>query len=121
VGLLIPFYNNSAPVNKKFQRLVGSNFIDAQAEVLFTVRIVLQNSGVSDYPNYWVAFPWPEFDRLESQSGAKTSVTITIAKGHLWDNGLVPFEPPIEGRSEGGCPVLQTFPEGHRSRIVSGK
>jgi hypothetical protein len=48
VGLLTPFYHNSGLVNKKFQRLVGGDFSDTKAEVLFTVRIVLRNSGASD-------------------------------------------------------------------------
>jgi hypothetical protein len=48
VGLLSPFYHNSAPVNKKIQGVLGGNFIDPGAEVLFRVRIVLRKSGVAD-------------------------------------------------------------------------
>ena len=48
VGLLTSFYHNSAPVNKKIHGVLGDNFIDAEAELLFTVRIVLGKSGVTD-------------------------------------------------------------------------
>jgi len=46
MGLLTFFYHNSAAVNKKIRGALGGNFLGA--EVLFTVRIVLRKSGVTD-------------------------------------------------------------------------
>jgi hypothetical protein len=46
VGLLSPFYQNSAPVNKKIQGVLGGNFVGA--DVLFTVPFVVRKSGVTD-------------------------------------------------------------------------
>ena len=67
VGLLYPFYHNSAPVNKEFRGALEGDFSDAEAEVLFTVRIVLRKSGVSDssIPKFDLTVPWLESDRLE--------------------------------------------------------
>jgi hypothetical protein len=48
VGLLSPFYHSLLRLNKKFRWVPGGNFIDAEAEVLFRDRIVLQNNGVTD-------------------------------------------------------------------------
>jgi len=44
VGSLSPFYHNSAPVNKEFRGALEGDFSDAEAEVLFTVRIVLRKA-----------------------------------------------------------------------------
>jgi hypothetical protein len=76
-----------------------------------------RQTAIQAYPNYWVAFPWPESDRLESHFGPKTSVLITIAKVQFWDTGSACFNPPVEGGSGGGSPVLQISPAGDRRRI----
>jgi len=57
-----------------------------------------------DFPNYWVAFPWPECDRHEGHFWATISGMITIAKLHFGDTGSAYFNPPVEGGSGGGSP-----------------
>ena len=48
VGLLSFLYHNLPPVNKKILWVLDGDFGDAEAEVLFTVGIVLRNSGLTD-------------------------------------------------------------------------
>ena len=54
-------------VNKKFRRVLGGDYIGADAEVLFKVRIVLRKSGVTDssFAHHWITVPWPESDGLD--------------------------------------------------------
>jgi hypothetical protein len=89
---------------------------------LFQLPIQVYQKGklrvCSDCPNYWVAFPWPESDRLDGHRWATVSAMITIGKVHTWDTGSACFEPPNEERSGGGSPVSQISPEGDRSRIA---
>jgi hypothetical protein len=82
VGLLSPFYHNLLRLNKKFRWVPGGNFIDAEAEVLFRDRIVLQNNGVTDssMAHHWVTEPLTESDRPDRHFWATISVMITIVK-----------------------------------------
>jgi hypothetical protein len=49
-----------------------------------------------DFPNYWVAFPWPESDRLGGRFRMTTSLAMTIAKVRFWVTGSACFNPPVE-------------------------
>jgi hypothetical protein len=64
--------------------------------VLFTVSIVLRNSGLTDssIAHHWVTEPSTESDRLGGHFWPKTSLMITIAKVHRRDTGSACFAPP---------------------------
>ena len=93
---------------------------EPQHPVKITITIVLRKSGVTDLsiPKFDLTAPRPEADRLDWHFWATLSGMITIAKFYLWDIGSVLFASAIEGRSEGGSPVLQNSPEGEGSRIA---
>ena len=67
---------------KKCRLVLGGNFIHTEAELLFTVRIVLRKSGLVDssIPYGWVNGPWKASDPLNGLSLKTKSLMITIGK-----------------------------------------
>jgi hypothetical protein len=72
-GLLSPFYHNLLRLNKKFWQALSGDSGDAEAEILFTVSIVLQLNVATDssIAHHWVTEPLTESERTDRLSGPR--------------------------------------------------
>jgi hypothetical protein len=99
-------------------RVLGDGFF--YAEVLFTVRIVLQLNVATDssIAHHWLTGPLLDSDRLDGHRWSTISVMITIAKVHFRETATASFESPVGRKTRGSLPGLRTSLTSNWLRIV---